>query len=246
MSEKIRVFIGSPCYKWPCEHHMAQSVQAMMADARFDCDFAAVVGDAHIERARASVLAEYLEYKKDWDFFLNVDWDIEFRPDDVYRMCQYNKPVIGGPYTFRSDREDKDKQIVFRNIQGEEPDENYLLKCQYVAGGFMLVKDDFFREMMKRYKRLSFWENPDMHDPPRKTYALWNPILIKRPDWGRGKREILSEDYSFCQRVLDMGTPIYMDLRTLLTHWQDGFPWKLNTNEIKEIVEDDDDDDSCA
>jgi hypothetical protein len=243
MSKVHKIFIGSPVYKWPVEQHMAQSVQAVMADERFNADFSAVVGDAHIERARASVLAEYLDKKEDWDYFLNVDWDIEFSPDDLYRMCERDLPILGGPYTFKSDRKDKDKSIVFRPIVGEERTDDYLLKCEFIAGGFTLVRRDLLEQMMETYEDLAFWENPDMHDPPRKTYALWNPILIDREDWipegeTEMRRELLSEDYSFCKRVLDMGVDIHMDLQTILTHWQDGFPWKLDVQTTGEVTDD--------
>jgi hypothetical protein len=246
MDRVYKVFIGSPVYKWPPEPHMAMSVQKMMEDPRFDADFRAVVGDAHIERARASCLAEYLEYTKEWDYFLNIDWDIEFNPDDVYRMCERDLPVLGGPYTFKSDREDKNKSIVFRPLLGEDRKEDYTLQCAYIGGGFTMIRGDVIKKLMENYEELSFWENPDMHDPPRKTYALWNPIMLPREDWGEDpaggwKKELLSEDYSLCQRILDMNIPIHMDLQVLLTHWQDGHPWRLDTNQISDMGESKDD-----
>lgn len=229
--EKIRLFIGTPAYKWPVDPHFANSVAAIMADQRFDCEFRAVIGDALVERARAAVLAEYLEYKKPWQFFLNIDWDIEFRPDDVYRACMRDLPVLGGPYTFKSHVEGKKHGIVFRAAKGAKPTENFLIQAQYLGGGFTLVRDDVIQHLCLAYDELRFRENPDMHDPPRTTYDLWRCITVDRPDWGEDERELLSEDYAFCERIGALGYKMYLDLSVILKHWDGDKCYDLPTAE---------------
>ena len=97
-----RIFIACPAYRWPLDPHTQASVQASIAYPGLDCDFQAVIGDAHIERARAMLLMHYLLHPKKHEFFLNIDWDIEFNPDELYRMCErsekHNAGVFGGPY----------------------------------------------------------------------------------------------------------------------------------------------------
>ena len=82
-----------------------------------------------------------------------------------------------------------------------------------------MIRDDAITQICKAYPELKFRENPDMHDPPRDTYALWNPIMLDRPDWGEGCRELLSEDYSLCERIWQMEIPMWIDLTVVLNHW---------------------------
>lgn len=225
MEERIKLFIGTPCYKWPPHPMFQKSISALMADPRFDCEFRAVIGDALVERARTSMLAEYLEYKKPWEWFLQIDWDIEFRPDDVYRMCTRGEKykVIGGPYTFKTDTEGKKANIVFRVYPNSVPNSDHLIRASYLGGGFTLTHDSVIRDLLEKCDDVRVRENPDMHDPPRISYDLWQSILLERPDWGTTDkgvhRELLSEDYAYCERILRTGYEIYMDLTVALGHW---------------------------
>lgn len=227
MQDKVKLFVGCPVYKWPPHPMFQKSVNELMADPRFDVEFRAVIGDALIERARTSMLAEYLEYKKPWDWFLQIDWDIEFRAEDIYRMCmRYPKyKVMGGPYTFKTSEAGKKQSIVFRVKPGiSGPNEEHMLPSNYLGGGFTLTHDSIIRDLVEKCDDVRIRENPDMHDPPRIAYDLWQSVLIDRPDWGfisEGKphRELLSEDYAYCERILRAGHEIWLDLSVLLGHW---------------------------
>lgn len=241
---KFKVFIGSPVYKltevevdgekrkYPGHPKFVDSIQKCMEHPGLEVDFRAVIGDAHIERARAVVLAEYLDYTKPWDFFLMVDSDIEFDAEQLYNACARNLPIVGGPYSFKSATvSGKAATPVFRPRPGCTQTEDDLLECEYLGGGYTLVRDDLVHKMCKTYRDTRFRENPDMHNPPRVTYALWNPIVLKRTDWGEDTCELLSEDYSFCDRVNQMGYKQYLDLRIILRHWDGDVHYSLPLTE---------------
>lgn len=234
-----KIFIGTPAYKWPVDPHFLASVNAIVNDPRFYVEYRAVVGDAHIERARAMVLLHYLKADEthNFDFFLNIDWDIEFRPDDVYRMCEkadrLGLNVVGGPYAFKTKDEGKNEAIVFRSKRGCDPTEDFMLEALYLGGGFTMVRSETLKKAVALYdKELGFNANPDLDKDFTRTCALWNPIIIPRPDWGEGKAELLSEDYSFCQRFLDMGESCWVDLQVILKHWDGEKCFCLGTAEV--------------
>jgi hypothetical protein len=175
--------------------------------------------------------------KKPFDFFLNVDWDIEFDTNQVYNMCQkadrLSLNVLGGPYTYKTKEDGKRAAIVFRGIQGSSPTSDYMLPAEFLGGGFTMVRGSFLVKMCETYdEELGFNANPDLDADKTRTCALWNPILLPRPDWGTECREILSEDYSFCQRVLDMGEKCWLDLEVVLGHWDGDKCYKLETKEV--------------
>jgi len=218
------LFIGVPVYKWPTDPHHGESVRKTTEHPFLDVTYRAVIGDAHIERARATVLMHYLKQEKPYDYFLNIDHDIEFHPDELYRMCQRmdahpDVGVLGAPYAFKTDAGDKAGKIVCRPKLDASPTPDKIVDVWYCGTGFMLVRPSTITKLCKRYQNLRFNMNPDLDAEMPKTWALWNPILIKRPDWGKGNRELLSEDYSFCHRVWEMGERVALDLTVKLTHW---------------------------
>lgn len=221
-----KVFIACPAYRWPLDPHTHNAIQATVAHEGLDCEFQAVVGDAHIERARAMLLMHYLIHpRRPFDYFLNVDWDIEWNAADLYRMCQraeqHKIGVMGGPYAFKSDSEPgKAGCPVMRAKPNAEVDQtNHTLECSYVGSGFMLIRTGVFDTLMRRYSGLRFNVNPDLHKDMPQTWAGWNSVLIPRPDWGKNHRELLSEDYSFCHRAAMAGERVVMDLTVQLKHW---------------------------
>ena len=216
----FKVFIGVPAYKWPMDIHTSTSIQGCMNHPGLDCELRAVIGDAHIERARAMVLAEYLTCDIEFDYFLNVDWDIEFRAEDLYRACSRGKDCIGGPYTYKTEEEGKKANVVFRAAPDAVKTEDHLLEAYYLGGGFTLLSNKLIQDLVEHYDdELGFNLNPDLQKDKVRVPAVWNPILIEREDWGKGYREMLSEDYSLCERIRKIGYKCWLDLTIMLKHW---------------------------
>ena len=228
-----KVFIACPAYKWPVDPHMQASVQAAINHPGLDCEFNAVVGDAHIERARAVLLSNYAQSEKEFDYFLNVDWDIEFDPNDLYRACSRELDCVGGPYAFKTKDPGKDGQIVFRPAPEAKATEEHLLESLYLGGGFTMLSDKLVKHLYTEYdEEFGFNLNPDLNENRHRAIAVWNPIIIDRPDWGEGMRELLSEDYSLCERIRDLGYTCWVDLQIMLKHWDGDKCFELPRKEV--------------
>lgn len=224
-----KLFITTPVYHWPDNtdkhpiRHMLKSVGSCLSHPGLDADYRAVIGDADIGRARATTMMHYLFQSKPWDFWLMVDWDIEFRAADVYRMLQrmeeFEIGCMGGPYAFKTDNGDKAGKIVMRHAPGAEERPEHYVDCHYVGGGFTCVSASAVNAIMEKFPKLRYWTNPDLDEKKSPTYALWTTVLLDRPDWGEGAREYLSEDYSFCHRMVEAGERVCLDLMVYLKHW---------------------------
>ena len=248
---KPNVFLCSPVYKWPPHPKFAESVAACQKDPRMNVVFRACAGDAHIERARAMLLEQYLRKDQDWDWMVMIDSDIEFNPDIIYGMINRGKDCIGAAYPFKApEGTPKHKQPVVRPLSSDEPIQDGVTRMRYLGGGFTICSDAQISRLCSYYNDLRFFVNPDIKQGESSglTFGLWNPVLVDQPDWGidestgKMKQEMLSEDYSFCQRILDMGDDIWLDLCAVIAHWDgdncytlDTRPTNMETTNVEEV-----------
>lgn len=233
----ISVFLGIPVYRKA--HPMFKaSFDAMMERKRFNYSYTFYQGDSLIDRARASLLALFL--KSNCDYFLQIDDDISFDPEEMERMIatavEAKKDCMCGPYTYK--RKDDDPKPVLRLIAGETIEEPYkLLRVLYAGTGCLLVSRKACLDVCEAHPDLKFWGNPDMFGGEEtECWAVFQPTPVVQPCWGldgegNPKREYLSEDYSFCHKLNELGYKIYCDLRVKLTHWKGDEPFKLKVHE---------------
>jgi FkbM family methyltransferase len=213
-----RVLIASPIYKQAHPQFWA-SVEACRELPDLDVDFYSVTGDGDVTRARAAILGKYLD-EGPYDWFLMVDSDISWHPSVLVEMIRRNLPILGAPYAFKSTETHLAGKAVLRPLPEDPgPNDDGLMPVRWLGGGFILCRDDLVRRLAGVYRDLEFWTNPDHRGPGRRTVALWDPLLVEQPDWGPGKREKLSEDYAFCERVNRLGVTCYVDVYPHLVHW---------------------------
>jgi hypothetical protein len=186
-------------------------------------------GDALITRARSRLATQFLEETDDTHLMF-IDADIAFRPEDVFRLIESGKDLVGGVYPL--------KQIDWAKVAGAvksgmkdvqaaslgyvvdfppNPDQSVALDDQgfgrvnSIGTGFMLIS----RRALERVRDA----NPqlrcrlaDMNLPHREATLFFDTMID--PD----TREHLSEDYAFCRRWRDVGGEVWADFRTRLTH----------------------------
>lgn len=220
-----RVFLGSPIYKGAGHPQFRAAVAACQALDSLSVDFYAVQGDADITRARAAVLGKYLD-EGHYEFLLMADSDISWHPSVLEALVGRNLPVVGAAYAFKAAEGYLAGKAVLRaEPLRPEPGDDGLMPVRYLGGGFVLVRDDLVRRLCAANAAEEFWTNPDHRDPGRRTFALWDPLLVDQPDWGPGMREKLSEDYAFCERVRRLGETCWLDVYAELVHWDGERPY---------------------
>ena len=96
------------------------------------------------------------------------------------------------------------------------------------AGGSTIVSDRLIRRLIKAYPELLYRTNPDDNDQQYLCWNGWQSMIIKQADWPDpvGPGELLSEDYAFCERIIEVhkrdgGEPVccYVDPYVHHTHW---------------------------
>jgi hypothetical protein len=184
--------------------------------------------DGLIERSQCTLFGQWLHYWKKgdrFDYILRLDEDIEFHPSAIQSMIDADKPIIGGAYAYKADSGSKFKKSVCKYLPGRKvSDEKGILQILWLNGGFQFFRSDALFKLMEAYPSLRYDRVPEGGCDCTESYALWTD-MIKEMDTGENKmRILLSEDYAICQRAIDIGIDIYLDMKVNLCHWDTHIP----------------------
>ncbi len=184
--------------------------------------------DPLITRARQDMAAKFLEIQ-DATHLLFVDADIQFEPEQVFRLLKFNAEITAGAYPLKRVDWARVKALVMGNYERPQTGNlRYVVeldkpaverdgfgKARYAGTGFLMIRREALLAMVKHYPELSYSGVSRRTDPlagsPFRS-ALFDCLLDEKT------RAYLSEDYSFCRRWTDMGGEIWVDLRSRLSH----------------------------
>jgi hypothetical protein len=202
---KPKLFLALPVYgamdPWFC-----QSLLRLMERPPVQVQVAMLVGDSLVSRARNTLTAQFLE--SDCTHMLFADSDLIFGPDHVARLMSHREPVVGGMYPKK--QEGPLAWVLNACDPCPAPQENGLQEVRYVGTGFLRVAREVFERMIFAGSVTAY--RPDHKD--QIEYDFWSVGVYKFPGFNR----YLSEDWFFCQRVLDLGVKVYADTGVILKH----------------------------
>jgi hypothetical protein len=186
-------------------------------------------GDALITRARSRMATQFLE-DTDHTHLMFVDADIGFRPEQVFRLIEADRDLVGGVYPLKKIHWDKVPPAVAAGVKDLQAaslgyvvrfaasanqtvslDEAGFGAVEAVGTGFMLIRRRVLERMRDAHPELRCTLNDDSRTPRQAT--LFFDTMID-PD----TREHLSEDYAFCRRWRDLGGAVFADFRSRLSH----------------------------
>lgn len=188
----MSVLVATPCYGNQCTAMYYRSVLNLVrAFERESYDYDILIGlnESLIDRARNNMACDFLD--TDFQKLLFIDADIEFTPEGVSKLLEVDAPVVAGVYATKNPEKSfygvwtKDGMIG----RGEG-----VIEATYLGTGFMMIDRSVLVEMMEKYPELS-------NEDPVEKFGFFNRM--------KSNGIMLSEDYSFCQRVRDMGHRIY-------------------------------------
>ncbi len=233
----IRLCIGTPCFGGNVTDHYTISLLGLQAACfrrGISLSFCLLHGDALITRARNSVVAEFLN-DKSATHLLFIDADIGFSPDDVFRLLDADRDLVGGAYPVKTlnwarVRNDAAINPAFDPastldyvVEQKEPLTvvNGFVQARYVGTGFMLARRHVFESMVAHYPEIRYQRSHASADVNIESSGLaaFFDCMIDR-DSGH----YLSEDFTFCKRWIDMGGELWVDLQSRLRHvWRHVF-----------------------
>lgn len=188
-----------------------------------------VQGESFIERARNTAVTRFLqEAGSEFTHYMTLDSDIRTmlcgaweKDNMLLRLVGRKKGVVGGLYACKSEGPTRCSSVAMADQMGVEAG---LIRMRWLSSGCMMVERGVLERMRDRY--YDEWYDGDGEMAGRVVYGLYNHVMWEKAGGGAGGgggkgtgRKLLSEDWSFCQRWLEMGGEIFADSGVVLGHW---------------------------
>lgn len=208
------LFLAVPIYGGVDPHFHESCLALMSAKERpYALRIHSYVGDSLVSRARNRLAAEFLRSDATHLFF--VDSDLIFSPEHVARIASHaarGVPIVAGLYP----KKQRELGWVCNVLETPtEPDKFDLQPVKYAGTGFLCISREVLMHMMAAHPEARY--DPDDGDAWQGDLWEFFPVGIREcPETGR--RRLLSEDWWFCQRALDLGYKIMMDTRVVCKH----------------------------
>jgi len=202
-----KIHFLTPCYGGNITEvcfssYLGFTIMAMQNGINFQID--TLSNESNVNRARNSCAAKFLS--GDCSHLMFVDADIQFNPQDIVKLINHDKDIVGGIYPQKTL---PPKMVVNTLNNGEH--EGDLIEVGTLGTGFMLIKRSVFEKMIEEGATpyvdaigLSPEENANQYDFFQCTID--------------SKGRYLTEDWSFCRRWRQLGGKIWADTTIALAH----------------------------
>lgn len=233
MTERPSLFVATPAFGGQVTTAYANSLLNLQAACRaqgVDLEWLMLGGDALITRARADLVAHFLD-RPDASNLLFIDADIGFEPMQVFRLMAFGADVTACAYPAKRIDWARVREVIGAGLPAPEStalqyvyeveDPMRIMavkgfaKVRYAGTGFLMIRRQALKALCAAHPELMYRRTSTSTDalgnsPNR--YALFDTMI----DAASGV--YLSEDYAFCRRWTDLGGEIWMDLESRLTH----------------------------
>jgi len=156
--------------------------------------------DSLVQRARNDIVQLALDQQVDDLVF--IDYDVDWTPEDFFKLLEYDVDVVGGIYPKKGDEEDYPVKALNQNIKFEE---NGLIEVEGIATGFLRLT----RKALQTVSDDSI-EYTESHKP--KPIKMVFDITVDE------KGELISEDIVFCRKWRKLGGKVWFDPSIKLSH----------------------------
>ncbi len=227
----VNLVVATPCFGGQISALYATSLFKLQKLVRGYRDFNLKVlfkdGDALITRARASLIAQFLEDAAA-THLLFVDADIGFEPQQVLRLIECGADMCAAIYPVKLIDWGKVRSTIAAarphpaaalNYVFEVEDPNAVtekggfVKVRYAGTGFLMIRRQALERMCARYPQLQYKRDHslDAATASDRRFALFECMITEDGTY-------LSEDFAFCKRWTDIGGEIWADLGSKLSH----------------------------
>ena len=228
--KKIKLFISTPCYDAMMTMQYTISLLNLTQflpthNINFVIDF--IGNESLIPRARNNSLFKFMQ--SDCTHLLFIDSDIEFPCEAVLSLIQMDKDVACCSYPKKSFNWKRFLYSMQNDTTSKESlssrgldfaynamyDGNTIIKdensvrVKHASTGFMMIKKEILKKLNEKHKELII-KSDDLSQTDNTMFGLFC-CMIK-------DKQYLSEDYSFCERVNEIGGEIWINTKHNLNH----------------------------
>ena len=202
-----KLFIGVPAYDGKLNIKTAFSLAQLMPNA-MQLGVTVILSDLSncsiITMARNALVHEFL--KTDATELLFIDSDVIVKPDDILRLMAQSggKDITTGAYPRRAKDQNFFADLYF-DANGDLEFDGSLMRVCRAPTGFMLIQRHVLEKMVAAHPEWMYEKSPT-----EQMSAVFDFAIVD------GK--YVGEDYLFCDRALNMGFTVYIDVDISLPH----------------------------
>ncbi len=226
-----KIYISTPCYDAMMTMQYTLSLLRLITflnhkNIDFVIDF--IGNESLIPRARNKSLGKFMQ--SDCTHLLYIDSDIEFPEQAVLDLLEFDKDVTCCTYPKKSfnwkrfmysmqnetqSKESFDSRGLDFAYNAEYNPKNEIIKdkdfikVKHASTGFMMIKKEILNKLNEKHKELTIISD----DLSQKDNTICGLFCCMIKD-----RQYLSEDYSFCERVNDIGGEVWINTNHNLNH----------------------------
>lgn len=229
----MKIFIPVICYNHMCHTSYMFSLMRLiliLKEMNVPASIFPITFDSLINRARNAATAYFLS-DSDHTHMLFIDSDIEFKIQDIIRMIQAEKDVIGIGYAQKWLNQDKLRKVMSKkeipdnllelctnasiHLIDENMNQGNIQEVEYCTTGCLLIKRNVVEKMIKAYPDRVYMNDVDAYMACDQS-LFYNLFSVEiHPETKRFE----SEDYSFCRLWRELGGKIHVILDASLNHW---------------------------
>ena len=154
--------------------------------------------DVSLIPAARNILFNKLLNEYNYSHILNIDADIEYDPEDIITMIEFNKPVVGGLYYKKNMNKEKEPELKLL----DDKNDLILLEVEYTGLGLFLVKREVLEKIRNNYPNEIYHNN---------IFKFFDTDIINK--------EYISEDKYFCYRWRKLNGKIYVYTKCKIKHY---------------------------
>lgn len=223
-----KIFIATPMYGGNCKGIYVDGLLNLVVSLSakgYQAMYSKIFNESLITRARNTLAHEFL--KSDAEYMLFIDADHGFNADDIIKMIESEKDLIGAVYPMKNINWD---MVIKAYENGETDLESYSgyfsanmlsgtqtitltepAEVENVATGMMLISRKVFEAMIPECETYGNHGNTGAIDMGDMVYDFFKTKIDDRG-------VLLSEDYYFCKRWQELGGTVYAAPWVRITH----------------------------
>jgi hypothetical protein len=213
------VFIATPMYGGMCTGKYSESlintVLTLMSND-YEVQYGTLYNESLITKARNTLTAKFLE--SNCEYLLFLDADQSFQGEDILKMLEQKKDVLGGIIPLKELNWENVKEAAVKGISNIEllsgsfnvahikdskPNESYAFEVEFIGTGMLLIHRSVFEKLKDKVETYTFKDEEYLN--------YWSTAI--HPEYG-----LLGEDYHFCELCKQVGIKVYATNEPTVSH----------------------------
>lgn len=200
-----KLFLATPTYGGtePIFTYALAETTAALVRAGIDYELAIYAGDCHVDDARNRLVRQFL--MGDCTDLVFLDSDLRWQPDDLIKLCAYDRDVVAGSYPLKQIEEN----FPLRFLNESDPivcEPDGLIEVDGVPTGFLRIRRHVLETLAEQAPK--YYGRADAGQAP-------TPLIFERTLEGNSR---FGGDYTFCRKWRALGGKIHVMPELLMEH----------------------------